>query len=84
MTALEAIRAAHQASGATVTELADVTGISRARLGEWLSRAKPGAKYRRTIYAAPSDADVRAVAEACLLLAKANLEAVERLLSALP
>lgn len=75
MTPLEIIRCAHKASGATVTEFADATGISRARLGEWLSRAKVGAKPRRTVYASPSFDDIAAVVEASIRLAEVNLAA---------
>lgn len=75
----DTIRKAHKASGATVTELANATGISRSRLGEWLSRAKPDAKPRRTIYAAPDADDVSAVVGAALAVAQSNVKELERL-----
>lgn len=80
----ETIRAAHKASGATVTKLADSTTpkIGRARLGEWLSRAKPGAKPRRSVYQPPTDDDARAVVEAALALAKENVAKLEQLAAA--
>lgn len=83
MTPIEAISLAHKASGATVTELANATGIGRARLGEWLSRANPNAKPRRVVYAPPSPVEVRAVVEVAVLLARKNLAAVMELLAKL-
>jgi len=83
-TPLAIIRRAHQHSGATVTELAESTGIGRARLGEWLSRAKPGAKDRGTVYSAPTPVDARRVVEAAVTFARGHLQAVSELRDALP
>lgn len=83
MTPLETIRLAHQASGVTVTELSELSGIARARLGEWLSRANPEAKPRVTIYKPPSAEDVRAVVEASALCVKRHSEAISGLLAGL-
>lgn len=85
MSYLPLIRDAHKASGATVTELAESTPkLGRARLGYWLSRAKPGAKPREAVYSEPSADDARKVVTAALALAKGNVAKLEELSAQLP
>ena len=86
MSYLPLIRDAHEASGATVTELAESTApkMGRARLGYWLSRAKLGAKPREAVYNEPSADDARIVLTAALALAKGNVAKLEELSAQLP
>ena len=84
MNPLDTIRAAHHHSGLTVTEFAEASGITRAKLGEWLSRAKPNAKPRLVIYRPPTDAEVRLLVELAVTRAKKNHEQAVALLASLP
>lgn len=79
MTPLEIIRSAHKASGATVTELSDRSGLGRAKLGSWLAQARPGAPVRESVYRPPTADDVQIVVTTARTFALQNLGEVTRL-----
>jgi hypothetical protein len=84
MSPLQAIRAAHKASGFTVTELANATGTNRARLGQWLAQGRPDAIPGKAMYGPPTDAQVRLIVDVAVGAARRNLQAVSELRDTLP
>jgi len=84
VTPLEAIRAAHKLSGLTVTELADATKLTRARLAQWLAQGRADAIPGRGVYSPPTDAHVRLIVDAAVESARTNLQKVSILRDSLP
>lgn len=84
MTPLQAIRAAHKASGFTVTELAKATDINRATLAQWLAQGRPDAIPGKAMYKPPTAAQVWLIADVAMRAAQKNLQAVSELRDSLP
>jgi len=84
MTPLEAIRQAHKLSGLTVTELADATKLTRARLAQWLAQGRADAIPGKAMYKPPTAAQVWLIADVAMRAAQKNLQAVSELRDSLP